>query len=281
MASKQESEQLVQEFQTMFENVKQVRFFFNYVSTAFDHTASFSAVTFRVKPYGDSAEVRLSVKLSQLFAPNNPEQQHFEHLKFINDCQDHHIWPPNPNSFKYEKDVMIEICTEVLKPLCRAEELILEAKYESVLSTAKTDVTGLKAADIGLGSMKTWHGTPDARVRGSHLVFQEVENGESEESDAELSDGATTTVEAKRRFSQSNLPQVIATCVVSSFTENGLHPDLPAIIPTILIDAHQFQVCLYDCQTDVLLISEPVELATSGHLSRRGMFVLWLVINHR
>ena len=262
----------------MFENVKDVCFLFNYVSTPFDHTASFSAVTFKVEPYSDSAEVRLSVKLSQLFAPNNPEQQHFEHLKFINDCQDHHIWPPNPNSFKYEKDVMIEICTEVLKPLCRAEELILEKKYESVLSTAKTDVTGLKAAYIGLGTVKTWHGTPDARVRGSHLVFQEVENGESEESeesDAELSDGAI------RRFSLKNFPQMIATCVVSSFTENGLHPDLPAIIPTILIDAHQFQVCLYDCQTDVLLISEPVGLATSGHLSHRGMFVLWLVINHR
>ena len=57
---------------------------------------------------------------------------------------------------------MIEIYTEVLKPLCRAEELILGKKYESVLSTAKTDVTGLKVADIGLGTVKTWHGTPDA-----------------------------------------------------------------------------------------------------------------------
>ena len=176
---------------------------------------------------------------------------------------------------------MIEICTEVLKPLCRAEELILGKKYESVLSTAKTDVTGLKVADIGLGTVKTWYGTPDARVRGSHLVFQKVENGESEGSDAESSDGATTPLEAKRRISQSNWPQMIATCVVSSFTENGLHPDLPAVIPTILIDAQQFQVCLYDCQRDVLLISQPVELATSDHLSQRGMFVLWLVINHR
>ena len=94
----------------MFENMKDVRFFFNYVSTPFDHTASFSAMIFKVVPYCDSAEVQLSVKLSQLFAPKDPEEQHFEHLKFINDCQDHHIWPPNPNSFKYKKDVMIEIC---------------------------------------------------------------------------------------------------------------------------------------------------------------------------
>ena len=156
------------------ENVKDgCPLFFNFVSTPFDHTASFSAMTFKVVPYCDLAEVLLSVKLNQLFAPKDPEEQHFEHLKLINDCQDHHIWPPNPNSFKYKKNVMIEICTEVLKPLCRAEELIFE-KSMSVLSTAKTDVTGLKVADIGLGTVKTWHGTPDARVRGSHLVFQKV-----------------------------------------------------------------------------------------------------------
>ena len=53
-------------------------------------------MTFKVEPYCDSAEVRLSVKLSQLFAPKNLEEQHFEHLKFINDCQDHHVWPPQP-----------------------------------------------------------------------------------------------------------------------------------------------------------------------------------------
>ena len=88
---------------------------------------------------------------------------------------------------------------EVVTPLCRAEELILE-KSMSVLSTAKTDVTGLKVADIGLGTVKIWHGTPDARVRGSHLVFQKVENGESEGSDAELSDGATTPLEANKNF---------------------------------------------------------------------------------
>ena len=282
MASRQENEQVVREFQTEFDSVKDFQFFFNYVSTSFDHTASFSAVTFKAEPYITSAEARLAVKLNQLFEAKDPEPQHLEHLKFIKHCQQH-IWPPNPNQVKYEKDVMIEICTEILKPLCGADELILESKYGSVFSKMKRDVTGLKSADIGLGTVKTWHGTPDTRVRGSHLVYRRVENEESGESDAEstASDGATSTIEAKRRFSSSNLPQMIATCIVSSFTEKGLHPDLPAVVPTILIDPHQFQVCLYDCQTDVLLISEPMELATSGCLSCEGMLILWLVINHR
>ena len=129
--------------------------------------------------------------------------------------------------------------------------------------------------------MATWHGTPDVRVRGAPFVLQRKE--ESEESDTEsiTSDGATTTFEAKKNFLPSNLPQTISTCVVSSSTEKRLHPDLPAIVPTILIDEHQFQVCLYDCENDVLLISEPVELAKKGGLSSSGMAILWLVINHR
>ena len=89
--------------------------------------------------------------------------------------------------------------------------------------------------------METWHGTPDARVRGSPFVLQKKEKEESEESDAE----STTMMEQQpqskqKKFLASNLPQVISTCVVSSFTEKSLHPELPAMVPTILIDEKQF-----------------------------------------
>ena len=94
------------------------------------------------------------------------------------------------------------------------------------------------------------------------------------------SDGVTRN---KILYTVATLPQVITTCVVSSFTESTLHPDKQALVPTILIDQNQFRVCLYDCETDVdvLLISEPKLLATRGELSRSGMAFLWLVINHR
>ena len=73
-----------------------------------------------------------------------------------------------------------------------------------------------------------------------------------------LSDGAKTPLEAKKNL-------------IIKFATNDrhmrcdilyvLHPDLLAVIPTILIDVEQFQVCLYDCQRDVLLISGPVDIA--------------------
>ena len=91
-------------------------------------------------------------------------------------------------------------------------------------------------------------------------------------------DGATSTVEVKLKFSTENLGQVVATCVVSSFTETKLHPDKQALVPTILIDLNKFRVCLYDFR---LLISTPKLLSTKNILSRSAMLFLWLTINHR
>ena len=75
---------------------------------------------------------------------------------------------------------------------------------------------------------------------------------------------STTTVEAKVMTKDANLHQAVGTCVVSSFTETSLHPDLKALVPTILIDEKQFRVCLYDSEKDILLISKSKCLATKG-----------------
>ena len=48
--------------------------------------------------------------------------------------------------------------------------------------------------------METWHGTPDARVRGSPFVLQKKEKEESEESDAE----STTMMEQQPQSKQKS-----------------------------------------------------------------------------
>ena len=218
---------------------------------------------------------KLALSLGHLFG-KELQEQHTDQLKFLKNCRQY-AWPPP--LLKSESEVLLSICARILKPLCRTEEIILEKRYRSKLRCCP----GLKVADIGLGSAETWHGTPDARVRGSPFVLRKTEESEDRDSDTEssASDGATTTIEAKRKFLPSNLPQVISTCVVSSFTEKCLHPELPAVVPTLLMDEKRFQVCLYDCEMDVLLVSDPVELATKGGLSGSGMTILWLVLNHR
>ncbi len=44
------------------------------------------------------------------------------------------------------------------------------------------------------------------------------------------------------------MPQVIATSIVSSFTEHNCHLAMNPMVPTILIDREKFRVILYDCK---------------------------------
>ena len=136
----------------------------------------------------------------------------------------------------------------------------------------------LQVDDIGLGSVHTWHGTPDARVRGTDVVWRRASENkivvEDVVSEEEGSDGATTEVEGKVLATEVNLVQAIATCVVASFTAKSRHPEKQTLVPIILIDKTQFCVCLYAFENDIL------PLHTKGGLSRSGMALLWLVINH-
>ena len=115
---------------------------------------------------------------------------------------------------------------------------------------------------MGLGEAQTWHGNPDAKVNGSYFVARERESDE-----------------------HMYLPQAISTCVVASFIEKNSHPDVDRqpIVATILSSDEEFHICLYDCEKDVLLISEPVELVEEGEdcISKRALAILWLVINHK
>ena len=147
---------------------------------------------------------------------------------------------------------------------------------------------GLEIGDLGMGTVHTWHGTPDARVRGAEVVYRretdeidEVSQASRDDESETASDGATTTVEAKVMTKDANLHQAVGTCVVSSFTETSLHPNLNTLVPTILIDEKQFRVCLYDSNQDILMISKSKNLATKGGLSNSEMVLLWLTLNHR
>lgn len=122
------------------------------------------------------------------------------------------------------------------------------------------------------------------RVRGVEVVCRReteervvVDEDPSDDESLASSDGATTTIDLR----DANLQQAVGTCVISSFTEKSLHPNKQAMVPTILIDEAQFRVCFYDCEKDVLLVSESKSLATKGGLSKSGIALLWIVINYR
>ena len=224
-------------------------------------------------------------------------------IRFLHGCRSK-PWPLHPErKNQSEASVFTDIVSHILAHLCTG--IKLEAKYRHICSGSKTVDYG----DLGMGTHRTWHGTPDGRVRGEVNLIAggdiDEEDVPDDSSDSDVpddssdsdagsfssdgksdagscsSDGKTTTIEAKRSSKVVHLSQVVATCVVAAFVEKNVHPTKSAMVPTILIDEHCCRVCLYDCNKDILLISGRKSLSTNGHLSQSAMVFLWAVLNHR
>lgn len=270
------------------------RFVFHRVPTTFDPSASFSEVTFHIEAcLSEDGLSKMGGPASSFFEwKGKLKPEHSVHLEAISKSRSR-PWPQTlepPTGRHKEKVVIRELCS-ILVPLCRQNEVNVEWRQRDLIPL----VPGIKASYIGIGSLDTWHGTPDIRVRGVEMLVRSVGIGEKDDIEAEVydsqeedsqeedtvSDGGTTSIEVKCSLMVSQLPQAVATCVVSSFTERNNHPLNNSAVPVILFARDQFRVILYDCVKDVLLISEPKLLSTKQQLSRSASALLWLVINHR
>ena len=88
------------------------------------------------------------------------------------------------------------------------------------------------------------------------------------------------SVEGKMTIEARNFDQLITTTIISSFVHHNRFGQSNPMTPSILIDNNDFIVCLYNCKTDVLLISDMISYANRGRLSTSGLLALWLVIHH-
>ena len=113
----------------------------------------------------------------------------------------------------------------------------------------------LSMEKLGMGSSHTWHEIPDARIRamsinGAHdgdLNVMAMHEGDCTSSS---SDGDTVV----------DVSQLIALGMVSSFTEHNLRNTLNPMVPSVLINSSIILICLYDCVSDLLLITSQVQL---------------------
>ena len=136
--------------------------------------------------------------------------------------------------------------------------------------------------DLGIGcNHSTWYGTVDGRLRGCSSSFTPlVTIGEDEDEDEdEHSDGSSFVMEIKTRIKQDS--QAIGSVVLSSFIEHNLHPSLNPLVPCILINCYTLKVFLYDCISDVLLISESIPFRNGDVVKEECILLLWLFVNHR
>ena len=138
---------------------------------------------------------------------------------------------------------------------------------------------------IGLGSLRTWHGSPDCSARGGSGSAVQVILPRHEEVDT---DGGSMKHEAKLVIKRhKNLPQLVSMNVVASFTAASRHPTMNTLIPSLLISKDEAIVSIYCSRSNILLISKTVTIATyledSGEyeLTKKGLLFLWLFTNHR
>ena len=126
-----------------------------------------------------------------------------------------HRSPPTKRS---EKEVVVSLCSNIFLPLC--SDVVLEKTYTTFLREKRVPVP-LQTGHNGLGTTHTWHGTPDARVKETPLVWLNASEDPNDQffvteiSDAE---SASIKVEGKVVATDANLMQIIGSCVVSSFT---------------------------------------------------------------
>ena len=267
------------DFQDILETISETAFFVFHQAEAFCPYSSFSRLSFRMDAHRlEGRPVKATLHFGNLFEVDvkalGPKFD--EVIKFILNCTSR-PWP-DPKFVDTEKSVMLEIASKIFGKLC--DEVTMEKRYRSDIAAMPN--VGLMTGFLGLGTAQTWHGTPDVRVRGVSICRAKGVDVDDEDSDSSTaSDSTAVHIEGKINCIASNLPQAVATCVVSSFIEKSNHPDKSPLIPTILIDKKSFQIILFDCEKDILLISNAVSLSNNGRMSRTAIALLWIVLNHR
>lgn len=103
---------------------------------------------------------------------------------------------------------------------------------------------------------------------------------ENDASESPLSNRDSIIIEGKRSPVTFNVHQLIATTIVASFTEMNLHLDQNLLIPVIMICVPQAKICFYDCENDLLIMSETFNWVDHGKLRKLHILLVWLAIYH-
>ena len=136
--------------------------------------------------------------------------------------------------------MVVNLAKQVLIPLFGKVEL--EKTYRALLE-ALGNPSFFHLKNLGVGSVKTWHGQTELRVNACVAISTPyLDEYDSADDDPPSHD---VSFEGKLKIvDRANLPQLVATCVVNSFTEAGLHPKVNPVVPTLLFDSFTFKICL-------------------------------------
>ena len=280
----------VQEANDIVKEWEKITFTF-YKVGFFDPHCRFSTLSMTTEPFDANipATVLYGLDVRRLVGQNVfQDERKDEILKFLALLQSGEI-QPTTEMFKggnrQEKDTFFAIANNVLAKICTHVTL----SHDNFQSYVDQNIhpENVVAGRLGIGTQSTWHGYPDARVRAldvdTHLVQLEEDSNNPEDSPTSTL-GDSCIIEGKITKEQFNVVQLMATTVVSAFIEHCLHADLNPLIPVVMVGAPYAQICLYDSQQDILLLSDKFIWVTNKDtpvISKMGLMLIWMTINHR
>lgn len=215
-------------------------------------------------------------------------------IKYL-DRSKHARWGPECNG-PLEKDIFYYVLKNLLHPL--SSGIKTSSMYYTYFLQESSDIfSSVTEGGLKLGPKSGWHGLVDAMCYGDIPVqamrknkLESKKNGNRPLEWLHDSTSQATATEGKIDISNDNLSQLIATSVVSSFTEYSMsEPKGNPMVPSIMVDGKSFLVCLYDCVKDLLLLSEkipliPVDLSgvvMATRLDSAALCTLFAILNHR
>ena len=237
--------------------------------TAFNST--FSEVQIGIEPFRKPSELSVGFEFPSLFLQD--EEKKYPKV----DCILSGASEPEAVMFH---NVMTDFVQELGRVTLNGDY----KKFYTPSGITDTSASGrVMYGPIGIGIRGVWWGEPDACVRPLNSDDHDPSDSTvfvATSSEAE-SDGESSQFKAKQEIERSHLPQAIAIAIVHSFTQSNRHPMLNPMVPTILMNGYKFQIILYDCHNDVLLVSTTVEYKINDRITTLGTQILWNIINHR
>ena len=151
------------------------------------------------------------------------------------------------------------------------------------LTTLSQQGVSLQRGYLGMGTSLTWHGSPDARTNWVPVTQCRRHKFESDSSsDSECSSGG---IEAKKQLQPTDLDQLMAQAVVSSYIHHNRHPEQNPLIPALAVSGVNGEMIaiLYDCVNDILFQITPLTWLDmhTRQLVPPTVVLMWLILNHR
>lgn len=153
-----------------------------------------------------------------------------------------------------------------------------------------------------LGHKRVWHGIADIVLLKSVVKISTEDNDDSEndsDSTVDLScasppkqrktsgseseeDSLTSIVEVKLQKSKNkkSKSQALSQCIVNAFCEAKRDKTLfDKFIPSFLATEEYIRIILYNCSSDILLLSEELPIWKEAELDTRTLLQVWLFLN--